>query len=323
VVNGAILFSHNVEVIKKIDETIEDILLFVFTNIRTNYQSNANEVIFPFYPGYKLDQFLITVPKKGVKKRLLELSEQNAKYFKLEQKKKISENKQYNVKLDLLKVLKSDLRLKKDPLHIECFDNSNIMGSNPVASCVVFKNLKPAKSEYRHYNIKTVSGINDFASMEEVVFRRYKRLMEEEKPLPDLVIIDGGKGQLNAAAKSLKKLGIQNDTTIVSIAKRLEEIFFLNDPIPLYIDKNSPSLKIIQNIRNEAHRFGITFHKLKRDKKMIGSVLDQIPGIGHMTKTKLIKEFKTIDGIKNTSSEKISQIIGEKKTKILLEYLRR
>ncbi|MBE9511029.1 MAG: excinuclease ABC subunit C [Bacteroidetes bacterium] len=322
VIKGAVVQSHTVEIRKKLDETKEEILPIVFIEIRKRFSSKAKEIILPFMPEIELKEANVTVPQRGDKKKLLDLSKRNAWYYRGEIKKLLEGSKK-SVRLEKkLEQIQKDLRIKKLPTRIECFDNSNIQGTNPVAACVVFKNGRPLKREYRHYNIKTVQGANDYASMGEVVYRRYNRLLNEKKSLPQLVIIDGGKGQLNAAVESLDKLNIRNKLTIIGIAKRLEEIYFPFDPVPLYLDKNSYSLKIIQNLRNEAHRFGISFHRQKRSSKFLGSEIDQIKGIGQETIKKLFKKFKSVDGIKKADSEELKKLIGKAKTKILLEYFK-
>jgi len=322
VIKGAVIQSHTVEVRKKLDETKEEILPIVFVELRKRFSSKAKEIVLSFMPEIELKEVSITVPQRGDKKKLLDLSKRNAWYYR-RGIQKLLEGSKKSVRLEKkLEQVQKDLRIKKLPIHIECFDNSNIQGTNPVAACVVYKNGIPLKREYRHYNIKTVQGANDYASMGEVVYRRYSRLLNEKKPLPQLVIIDGGKGQLNAAVKSIDKLNIRKEVTIIGIAKRLEEIFFPSDPVPLYLDKNSYSLKIIQNMRNEAHRFGISFHRQKRSIKFLGSEIDQIKGIGKETLKKLFQKFKSIDGIRKSDREELEKIIGKAKTGILLKYFK-
>jgi len=277
----------------------------------------------PFKPDILIDKVKYTVPKAGEKRKLLELAERNAIYYKLEQKKKRMEHSPQVRTGKKLERLKNDLHMPELPAHIECFDNSNIMGHNPVAACVVFRNARPSKKEYRHFNIKTVTGPDDFLSMEEIIYRRYKRVTEEKRALPQLVIIDGGKGQLSAAMKSIEKLGLREKMTIIGIAKKLEEIYFPGDSVPIYLDKNSVSLKIIQQLRNEAHRFGINFHRDKRSSEMIKSDLDQIKGIGPKTKERLLKHFGSIDKIVKAQNEELEKIIGISKTSILTEYFRK
>lgn len=322
VIKGAVIQSHTVEIRKKLDETKEEILSIVIIDIMHRFGSKAKELILPFQPDTELKDLKITVPIRGDKKKLLDLSNRNAWYYRSGVQKLLEGSKKSVRREKKLEQLQKDLRLKILPVHIECFDNSNIQGTNPVAACVVFKNGIPLKREYRHYNIKTVQGANDYASMGEVVYRRYSRLLKENKSLPQLVIIDGGKGQLNAAVESLDKLNIRKEITIIGIAKRLEEIFFPSDPVPLYLDKNSYSLKIIQNLRNEAHRFGISFHRQKRSIKFLGSEIDQIKGIGKETMKKLFQKFKSIDRIKKAEGKELEKIIGKAKTKILLEYFK-
>jgi len=319
--HGSIIRSHTMEIKKKLEEQDEDLLELAIVEIRDRFKSESKELYVPFKiavsPGLK-----VTVPKLGDKKRILDLSERNAKFFRQEkfnQIKIIDPDRHTN---RIMAQMKKDLRLSTEPRHIECFDNSNIQGSNPVAACVVFKDGKPSKKEYRHYNIKTVTGPDDFASMEEVVFRRYKRLQEEMQPLPQLIVIDGGKGQLSSALKSLDLLGLRGKIAIVGIAKRLEEIYFPEDPIPLYLDKKSESLKIIQYLRNEAHRFGITFHRNKRSKGAINSELEGINGVGEKTAQQLLKKFKSVKRIKEASVESLSQEVGASKAKKIYESFR-
>jgi excinuclease ABC subunit C len=321
VINGAVIQSFTLEIKEKVEESNEDLFLSGITEIRERIFSNATELIVPFKPSFQLDGIKYTVPQKGDKKMLLDLSEKNVKYYILEKKKSNSLLKNETPSERILKTAQKDLQLKEIPFHIECFDNSNLQGSNPVASCVVFKNAKPSKRDYRHFNIKTVEGPNDFASMEEIVFRRYKRLLDEKQRLPNLVIVDGGKGQLSAAVNALEKLELRGKLPVIGIAKRLEEIYFPGDSIPLYIDKTSESLKLIQQMRDEAHRFGITHHRDKRSKAMLVSELDSIKGIGVKTKEILFKEFKSFEGLKNANIEEIEKIIGKHKSKVLKEYL--
>lgn len=318
--DGIIIQAHTLEIKKKLDESINDMLIMAIVEIRNRFSSNAKEIIVPFEIDFKIEQVKFTVPQKGDKKALLDLSGRNLKYYRLEKQKKSEKKKEKHSGKRVLELLKKELNLNVLPEHIECFDNSNIQGTNPVAACVVFKNGKPSTKDYRHYNIKTVEGPNDFASMEEVVFRRYKRLLDENMGLPQLIVIDGGKGQLNAALKSLEKLQIKTNVSIIGIAKRLEEIFFPNDPIPIYLDKNSESLKIIQHIRNEAHRFGIKFHRNKRSGNFIKSELENIPGIGEKTIEQLLTKYKTIKKIRTLSPDELSSEIGSVKSKLMLEY---
>ncbi|MBS0010026.1 MAG: excinuclease ABC subunit C [Bacteroidales bacterium] len=321
IIRGAVIQTHTVELRKRIEEDNNELMSLVITELRGRHSSGAPEIILAEQPDIQIDGVKYTVPRKGDKKRLLELSERNARVYKLNQlRNKISQPADRT--RQNLEKLQKDLHLPSLPVHIECFDNSNIQGSNPVAACVVFRNARPSKKEYRHYNIKTVKGSDDYASMEEVVFRRYRRMLDEDSSLPDLVIIDGGKGQLNAAVKSLENLGLRGKITVIGIAKRLEEIYFPGDPVPLYIDKNSVSLKIIQHLRNEAHRFGISFHRDKRSKGMTKSSLDDLKGIGPKTKDRLINKFGSLEKIKSVPPEDIEKVIGKSKTAKIIDFLR-
>ena len=322
VVKGAIIQSHTIEMIKRIEENKEELLSFAIVEIRERFKSNSNEIILPFKLDVNFHNVKKAVPKKGDKKKLLDLSFRNTKNYQLERLKQKADYKTDKRAERLLYTLKEDLRLKELPYHIECFDISNLHGSETVASCVVFRNTRPSKKEYRHFIIKTVTGINDFASIEEVVYRRFKRLIEDNNPLPQLVIIDGGKGQLNAAFKSLETLEVAEKLRLVGIAKRLEELYFPGDPIPLYLNKNSQSLKLIQNIRNEAHRFGITFHRNRRLKSALKSEIDNIPGIGNKTIQKLMDKFGNAGAVKSAGLEQLIDIIGEKKAKAVYDFFR-
>lgn len=312
--HGSIIRSHTLEIKKKLDETDEELLQLAITEIRQRFQSKSREIYLPFSVTVE-ENLKITLPKLGDKRRLLELSERNARFYRQDRLKQIKITDPDRHTKRLMAQMKADLRLPVEPTHIECFDNSNIQGSNPVAACVVFKNGKPSKKDYRHFNIKTVEGPDDFASMEEVVFRRYKRLLEEEEPLPQLIVIDGGKGQLSSALKSLEVLGLRGKIAIIGIAKRLEEIYFPGDQVPLYLDKRSESLKVIQQLRNEAHRFGITHHRNKRSKGAIGSELENIEGIGEKTAEQLLKNFKSVKRIKEATIESLAESIGMAKAK--------
>ncbi|WP_456867922.1 excinuclease ABC subunit UvrC [Galbibacter sp. BG1] len=309
---GAIIRAHTIEIKKKLEETDEELLELAVTELRTRFNSLSNEIYVPF-PIKVADKIKVTIPKLGDKKRILELSERNAKYYRQERFKQIKIIDPDRHVKRIMGQMKKDLRLSEEPRHIECFDNSNIQGTNPVAACVVFKDGKPSKKDYRHYNIKTVTGPDDFASMEEVVFRRYKRLLEEEESLPQLIVIDGGKGQLSSALKSLDVLGLRGKIAIIGIAKRLEEIYYPGDSIPMYLDKKSETLKIIQYLRNEAHRFGITFHRNKRSKAAINSELENIEGIGEKTANDLLKKFKSVKRIKEAPLEQITEVVGKSK----------
>jgi excinuclease ABC subunit C len=322
VVQGAVIQALTVELKIRVDEEKETILGFAITEIRQRLSSNSPEIILPFKPDILIDKIKYTVPQTGEKLKLLELAERNAIYYKLEQKKKRMDHSPQMRTGKNLEKLKNDLHMPDIPVHIECFDNSNIMGTNPVAACVVFRNARPSKKEYRHFNIKTVRGPDDFSSMEEVVFRRYKRMVEEEQPLPQLVIIDGGKGQLSSAMKSIDQLGLREKLTVIGIAKKLEEIYFPGDSIPIYLDKNSISLKIIQQLRNEAHRFGINFHRDKRSSEMIKSDLDRIKGIGPQTKEILLRHFGSFDILKKVSPAELKNIVGPSKAAILSRHFK-
>ena len=317
---GSIVRFHSLSLKKKLDETDEEILRVAVVELRRRFESTSKEVLLPFQVDLGED-VRVTVPKIGDKKHLLSLSMRNAKQNRLEQLKQIKLIDPEQHAQRIMAQMQRDLRLPESPIHIECFDNSNIQGSNPVAACVVFRQGKPSKKEYRHYSIKTVEGPDDFASMEEVVFRRYKRLLNEDQPLPQLVVIDGGKGQLSAALKSFDVLGIRGKVAILGIAKRLEELYFPNDPIPLYLDKRSETLRIIQQLRNEAHRFGIRLHRNKRSKDAIHSTLETIPGVGEKTITELLKKFKSVKRIKEASKEALTQTLGPTKAKIVYEHL--
>ena len=307
--NGAIIQSHTTEIKKKLAETDIELLTHFIVEIRQRFNSISPEIYVPF--NVDLGEIVkVTIPKLGDKKRIVELSERNAKYYRQEQFKQTQiVDPERHVKR-IMAQMKKDLRLHVEPRHIECFDNSNIQGTHPVAACVVFRDGKPSKKEYRHYNIKTVVGPDDFGSMEEVVFRRYKRLLEEEQTLPQLIIVDGGKGQLSSGLKALEDLGLRGKIAIIGIAKRLEEIYYPDDPIPLYLDKKSETLKITQYLRNEAHRFGITFHRNKRSKSAIKSELEQIPDVGVQTITTLLRKFKSAKRVKEASLEELKLEIG-------------
>ena len=317
ITEGTINTSETIEVKSKLDEKAPDILLHSIFLLREKYDSGNQEVLANIEVSDGEFGFNITIPKIGDKKKLIDLSLKNILFYK---KEKVTHQKPASKTEKVLEILQSDLRLQDLPTHIECFDNSNIQGSNPVASMVCFKNGKPANKEYRHFKIKTVEGPNDFASMEEIVFRRYKRLLDEEKDLPKLVVIDGGKGQLSSACNSLKKLGIYGQLPIVGIAKRLEEIYYPGDSIPVHIAKTSPSLKLLQKLRDEAHRFAITFHRDQRSKSQLKSSLDDIDGVGLKTKEKLLSDFKSIKKIKEASLDDLAQSIGKSRARKLYEY---
>ncbi|WP_298767245.1 excinuclease ABC subunit UvrC [uncultured Polaribacter sp.] len=307
--NGSIIQSHTTEIKKKLDESDKELLELFIVEIRQRFNSLAPEIYVPFKVNLG-DVVKVTIPKLGDKKRIVELSERNAKFYKLEQLKQVQiVDPDRHVKR-IMAQMKKDLRLSVEPRHIECFDNSNIQGTNPVAACVVFKDGKPSKKDYRHFNIKTVVGPDDFGSMEEVVYRRYKRLLAEDQPLPQLIIVDGGKGQLSSGLKALERLGLRGKIAIIGIAKRLEEIYYPGDPVPLYLDKKSETLKITQYLRNEAHRFGITFHRNKRSKSAIQSELEQIPDVGKQTITTLLRKFKSAKRVKEATLDELKKEIG-------------
>jgi len=320
VINGAIVQTYTTEIRKALDESPQELLAYAIVDIRQKIFSNAQELLVSFDPGISLEQVNFKVPVRGDKKKLLDLSVRNAKYFRLEKEKQLTLSKPHQDTSRILETIRKDLQLKELPVQIECFDNSNLQGTNPVAACVVFKNAKPARKEYRHFNIKTVEGPNDFASMEEIVFRRYKRQLEEQKPLPQLVVIDGGKGQLGMALNALEKLDLRGKIAIIGIAKKLEEIFFPGDAVPLYLDKNSETLKVIQQARDEAHRFGITFHRNKRSKNFIKSQLDEIPGIGEKTVRYLLKEFKSLENLKKQPYDTVAAQIGDSRATKIFNY---
>ena len=316
---GSIIRSHTLELKKKLQEADKDLLELAITEIRQRFNSESKEIYVPF----KVDlgeSIKTTIPKLGDKKHILDLSLRNAKYYRLDQLKQVKITDPDRHVNRIMAQMKSDLRLSEEPRHIECFDNSNIQGTNPVAACVVFKNGKPSKKDYRHFNIKTVEGPDDFASMTEVVLRRYKRLLEEDQPLPQLIIIDGGKGQLSASLKSLDDLNLRGKIAIIGIAKRLEELYYPNDPIPLYLDKKSETLKIIQQLRNEAHRFGIEHHRNKRSKSALNTELETIPGIGEKTIIELLKHFKSAKRVSFAKMDELEDVIGVSKSKKIYNY---
>ncbi|HLN20767.1 MAG TPA: excinuclease ABC subunit UvrC [Bacteroidales bacterium] len=322
VVEGSVTQAFTLELKSRIDEEKEVVLGIAITEIRQKLCSDSREIIVPFNPDTLISNIKYSIPKAGDKLRLLELAERNAIYYKLEQKKKNVEHSPEARTGKNLEKLKNDLHMPALPVHIECFDNSNIMGTNPVAACVVFRNAKPSRSEYRHFNIKTVTGPDDFSSMQEIVYRRYSRMLDEGSTLPQLVIIDGGKGQLSSAMKSINMLGIRDKVTVIGIAKRLEEIYFPGDNVPIYLDKNSISLKIIQQLRNEAHRFGINFHRDKRSSGMLKSGLDEIKGIGPKTKEILLKHFGSVEAIEKSNPGELQKLIGNSKASLLQEFFK-
>jgi len=322
IAHGAIIRSHTLELKKKLDETDEELLELAVVELRERFHLTSKEIILPFPLDFG-DKIKVTVPQLGDKKQILELSERNAKYYRLDQLKQIQIVDPERHTNRIMAQMQKDLRLSVEPRHIECFDNSNIQGTNPVAACVVFKDGKPSKKDYRHFNIKTVEGPNDFASMEEVVYRRYKRLLDENQPLPQLIIIDGGKGQLSSALKSIDDLGLRGKIAIIGIAKRLEELFYPGDSAPLYLDKKSETLKVIQFLRNEAHRFGITFHRDKRSKSALNSSIEAIPGIGEKTMLTLLKHFKSVKRLKLATEKEISDVVGISKAKKISDFYKK
>ncbi|HMS67810.1 MAG TPA: excinuclease ABC subunit UvrC [Saprospiraceae bacterium] len=322
IVNGALINTDTLELEKNLDEDEHDILSYAIPNVRERYNSIAPEVATSIEVVLPADM-TNTVPQRGEKWKLIELSLKNLDYFISQKKRSEANNTNKQTPAErILNTLKADLHMDRLPLHIETFDNSNIQGTDPVASCVVFKNAKPSKKDYRHFNIKTVIGPNDFASMKEIVYRRYSRMVKEEEPLPQLIIIDGGKGQLSSAAEILEELGILDKVTVVGIAKKLEEIFFPGDSIPLYINKKSESLKLIQKCRNEAHRFAITFHRNQRSKNFLKTELTEIEGIGEKTADKLLKSFGSVTGLKSKSEADIIEVVGPVLAKKLIDYFK-
>ena len=317
--HGSIIRSHTMEIKKKLDETDAELLELAIIELRERFQLLSREIIVPFEVDLG-ENIKITVPQLGDKKQILELSIRNAKFYRIEQLKQLQIVDPERHSNRIMAQMQKDLRLHEEPRHIECFDNSNIQGTNPVAACVVFKDGKPSKKDYRHFNIKTVVGPDDFASMEEVVFRRYKRMLDENQPLPQLIIIDGGKGQLSSALKSIDALGLRGKIAIIGIAKRLEELFYPGDSVPLYLDKKSETLKVIQQLRNEAHRFGITFHRDKRSKSALNSSIESIPGIGEKTMLSLIQHFKSVKRLKLATEKDISEVVGVSKAKKITDF---
>jgi excinuclease ABC subunit C len=318
--DGAIIHGYTFEVNKKLEETDEDIIGYVLPEMRERFDSLSKEVLISVDIDLKIDGVQFFVPQRGDKKSLIELSERNTKFYRLEKMKqeKIKDPERHTERI--LEQIRVDFRLQDKPVHIECFDNSNIQGTNAVSACVVFRNGKPSKKDYRHFNIKTVEGPDDFASMEEAVYRRYKRLLDEKESLPQLIVIDGGKGQLSASLKALEDLNLRGKIAIVGIAKRLEEIFFPGDSFPIYLDKRSESLRVIQFMRNEAHRFGITHHRNKRSKAALTSELTQIKGIGSKTHEDLMLAFKIVSRIQSAKLEELTSVIGKSKAKIVFDY---
>ncbi|MDT8394106.1 MAG: excinuclease ABC subunit UvrC [Bacteroidales bacterium] len=320
VVNGAIVQAHTVELKKKLEEPDDELLGFAITDLRQRFGDSSKELILPIRPAEQLPGVKILIPARGDKKQLLELSERNSRYYKLEKQKKLDLTDPERHTRRILETMKNDLRMKQLPVHIECFDNSNLQGDYPVAAMVCFKNARPAKKEYRHFNIRSVEGPNDFASMEEIIYRRYKRLQDEKKSLPQLIVIDGGKGQLSSALKSLEKLGLRGKITIIGIAKKLEEIYYPTDSVPLFLDKTSETLRVIRHLRDEAHRFGITHHRKRMEKGTIKSELTAIEGIGFNTAQKLLWKFKSVNKIREAGEEELAAVIGKAKAGIVFQH---
>lgn len=319
IVHGAVIQVHTIELEKKIDEAKEELLSFGIYEIRQLVNSHSREIIVPFLPDIELEGVSYVIPQRGDKKQLLELSERNVSYFKMDKDRQRSTKKE-DPKFNVLKTIKLELKLPTLPHRIECFDNSNIQGTNPVASCVVFIDGKPAKREYRKFHVKTVIGADDFASMEEIIYRRYHRVLDEGLELPDLIVIDGGKGQLHSAVNSLKKLDLYGKVAILGLAKQMEEIYFPEDKDPYLLAKNSVALKTLMHIRDEAHRFGITFHRKLREKAQIVSVLSGIKGIGEKAETQLLQEFKSVENIKKASFEDLTKVLGMKRAQLVFDY---
>lgn len=320
--NGAIIQSHTAEIKKKLNETDKELLTLSIIEIRQRFQSQSTEIYVPIKVNVG-EAIKVTIPLQGDKKRIVELSLRNARYYRQERFKQIKIIDPERHTKRILGQMKADLHLQVEPQHIECFDNSNIQGTNPVAACVVFKNAKPSKKDYRHFNIKTVEGPDDFASMEEVVYRRYKRLLDEGASLPQLIVIDGGKGQLSSALKSLEALNLRGKIAIIGIAKRLEELYYPDDSVPLYLDKRSETLKIIQQLRDEAHRFGITHHRDKRSKQALNSDLTQIFGVGEKSAEVLLKHYKSLKRIKEADLEDLMRVAGNVLGKKVYEFYKK
>jgi len=320
IMNGSIIQTQTIEIKKRLDESDEELLTLAITEFRTKFNSTSREIIVPFDIKLKDENLKFTVPKLGEKKNLLELSHKNVLFFRRE---KLNQYEKLNPDLRserILTQMQKDLMLTQLPVHIECFDNSNFQGAYPVSAIVVFKDAKPSKKDYRHFNVKTVEGPNDFATMEEAVYRRYKRMLEEGSSLPQLIIIDGGKGQLSSAVSSLKKLGIEHKVTVIGIAKRLEELYYPGDSYPLHLDKKSETLKVIQQLRDEAHRFGITFHRKKRDQGTLKTELEDIPGIGKTTADKLLRQFKSVKKIREATAAELEKVLNKAQVKTILNH---
>lgn len=322
VIDGAIVQGHTLEMKKRLDETDAELLELAIVELRERFQSNATEIIVPFIPELQLPGVEYTIPQRGDKKKLLELSARNVEYYRKDKERQDSLVDPERHTKRILQTMMKDLRLTEEPRHIECFDNSNFHGDYAVSAMTVFKDAKPSKKDYRHFNVKTVEGPDDFATMEEVIYRRYKRVQEEGLAMPQLIVIDGGKGQLGAAMTSLTKLGLHGKVAVIGIAKRLEEIYYPNDPVPLYLDKKSESLRVIQYIRDEAHRFGITHHRKQRSKGTIKTELTEIKGISEATATKLLNEFRSVKTIKEKTEAELAAIVGQAKAKLVSDFFK-
>ena len=320
VVNGSIVQAHSVEIIKRLQETPEDLLLYAVIELRRRFNSVSKEVIIPFEVSQTLPGIQFTVPRIGDKHKLIGLSEHNLKYFRMERRKQEERKNPERHVNRILETARNDLRLNELPVHIECFDNSNLQGTDAVSSCVVFKNAKPSRSDYRKFHVKTVVGADDYATMDEVITRRYSRMIREGSSLPQLIIVDGGKGQLGVVVKALENLDLRGKIAVIGIAKRLEEIFFPGDSLPLYLDKQSETLRLIQSLRNEAHRFGITFHREQRSKSMLVSELDEIPGIGPASRKKLLEAFSSVSKIKSAGPEALAEVLGAAKARLIYAH---
>lgn len=320
VMNGAIVLGHTIEMKKKIEESKEELLELAIAEFRQRYQSDSNEIIVQFLPGIEIPGVEFIVPQRGDKKKLLELSERNVEYYRKERERQQSLIDPERHTKRILATMMKDLRLTEEPRHIECFDNSNIQGAYPVAAMTVFKDAKPSKKDYRHFNIKTVEGPDDFATMEEVILRRYQRMLDEKQDMPQLIVVDGGKGQLSAALTSLEQLGLRGKIGIIGIAKRLEEIYYPDDPMPMYLDKKSETLRIIQQIRDEAHRFGITHHRKRREKGTIKTELTEIKGISHTSAQALLRTFKSVKKIRESSEEELTEAVGKAKARLVFGH---
>ncbi len=320
VVNGAIVQAHTMEMSQKVEEEPQKLLEIAVAELRQRYESDAREIIVPFLPEMEIPGIHFHVPQRGDKKQLLELSQRNAKYYKLEKRKQEAQKDPEKHTSRILETLRKDLRMEELPVHIECFDNSNIQGREPVSACVVFRRAKPSKKEYRHFNIRSVEGPDDYASMKEAIRRRYSRLLKEGEELPQLIVIDGGKGQLSAAVEGLEELSLRGRISIIGIAKRLEEIYFPEDPVPLYLDKRSESLKLIQRLRDEAHRFGVGHHRKRRTKSGIGSELTNIEGIGEKSTQKLLRHFRSVKRVREASREELAKVVGPKMAGTILAH---